>query len=119
MGVKPPTTDDLYVYLARVDRVVDGDTVVADIDMGCDMWLRDQHCRLSRINAPEKTGKSKEEGLAAKEHLESLLRGHEYVLVRTEYDRHCKFGRLLVDIFVNGESVNDEMIEDGFAEATI
>lgn len=116
MAMRTPTTDDLYTYMARVVRVIDGDTVVLDLDLGCDIWLRSQHCRLYGINSAEKTGKTKEAGLAAKGHLESLLLGHEYVLVRTTYDRHCKFGRLLVTLFVGEDSVNDEMVEDGFAE---
>lgn len=113
--VKPPTMDDLYVYLARIERVVDGDTVVASLDLGCDVWLLNQHCRLLGINAPEKTGDTKALGVASKEHLESLLKGHEYVLVRTTLDKKCTFGRLLVELFVGTYNVNDEMVEDGFA----
>mgnify|MGYP001401598590 FL=1 len=115
---KPPTTDDLYVYLARIERVVDGDTVVASLDLGCDVWLLHQHCRLSGINAPEKTGGTKASGLASKEHLEALLKGHDTVLVRTTLDKKCTFGRLLVELFVHEDSVNDEMVEDSFAERT-
>ena len=113
---KSPTADDRYVYSARIDRVIDGDTVVASLDLGCDVWLLKQHCRLTGINAPEKTGSSKVLGLASKEHLEALLKGHDTVLVRTTYDQKCTFGRLLVELFVGEDSVNDEMVEDGFAE---
>ena len=42
-----------YVY--RIDnlRVVDGDTVDCDIDLGFDVWLRSQRIRLSGVDAPE------------------------------------------------------------------
>lgn len=112
----PPTTDDLYVYLARIKRVVDGDTLVLDLDLGCEVWLLNQHCRLSKIDAPEKTGGTKEAGLLAKQHLEQLLKEHEYALVKTEYDQHCTFGRLLVELFVGEVSLNEQMIQDGYAE---
>jgi endonuclease YncB( thermonuclease family) len=111
----PPSMDDLYTYLARIERTIDGDTVVISIDLGCDVWLLHQHCRLTGINAPEKTGETKERGLASKEHLEALLKGHETVLVRTTYDRKCTFGRLLVELFVGEYSINEEMVEDNFA----
>ena len=109
---------NLYIYRTRVERVIDGDTVVVSIDLGCDVWLLNQHCRLSGINAPEKTGETKALGIASKEHLESLLKGHETVLVRTTYDKKCTFGRLLVELFVDGTSVNEEMIKGHFAERT-
>ena len=115
---KMPSMDDLYVYLARVERVIDGDTVEISISLGCDVWLLHQHCRLSGINAPEKTGETKALGIASKEHLESLLKGHDTVLVRTTYDRKCTFGRLLVELFVGTYSVNEEMVEDNFAKET-
>lgn len=116
--LRAPTTDDLYCYLAKVERIVDGDTIVASIDLGCDVWLLHQHCRLSHINAPEKTGASKEEGLRSTEHLEYLLKGHDTVLIRTEYDRHCTFGRLLVELFIEEDSLNEQMVEDGHAKHT-
>jgi micrococcal nuclease len=114
---KPPRDEDLYVYLASVERVIDGDTVILSIDLGLDVWMRGQHCRLLGINAPEKTGGTREEGLAAKEHLEKLLQGYEHILVRTHYDKHCTFGRLLVELYATDDCINDEMVEDGFAVA--
>lgn len=115
---RPITIDDLYVYLARIVRVIDGDTIVLDLDLGCEVWLLNQHCRLLGINAPEKTGGTKANGIASKEHLESLLKGHDTVVVRTIYDKKCTFGRLLVELFVHEDSVNEEMVEDNFAERT-
>ena len=42
-----------YTYNAVITRVVDGDTLVVDIDAGFDIWLRGQTLRLNRVNAPE------------------------------------------------------------------
>ena len=110
------TEQDLYVYRAHLVRVIDGDTVVVDLDLGCDVWLRQQHCRLTGINAPEKIKPTREQGLAAKEHLEQLLGGHERFVVTTNYDRRCTFSRLLVTIWVEGVNVNQRMVADRFAE---
>ena len=43
----------LYTYRGEIVRVIDGDTVVADIDLGFNVWVRDEHLRLNRIDAPE------------------------------------------------------------------
>jgi len=107
---------DLYIYRAHLVRVVDGDTVVLDLDLGCDVWLRMQHCRLLGINAPELRGDSRQLGLASKEHLEELLAGRSEFIVATEYDRKCSFSRLLVTIYLDGKSINQRMIQDRFAE---
>ena len=42
----------MYTYKAKLIRVIDGDTIVADIDLGFNMILRDQHIRLTGINTP-------------------------------------------------------------------
>lgn len=47
-------------------RVIDGDTVVLDIDLGFDTWLRNQTIRLYGLNTPEITGEEKPEGLKSK-----------------------------------------------------
>ena len=48
----------LYTYKANIVRVIDGDTVVADIDLGFDVWLRKEHLRLVGIDAPENKANS-------------------------------------------------------------
>ena len=45
--------DRLYLYEVANIRVIDGDTVDCDIDLGFDSWLHKQRIRLFDIDAPE------------------------------------------------------------------
>lgn len=87
----------LYNYRCIVLRVVDGDTVDVDIDVGFDMWLRKQRIRLAGIDAPESRTRDKEEkhyGILAKNFLSTLLSvGESYTLLSTK--EKGKFGRYL------------------------
>lgn len=100
----------MYEYRMTVLRVVDGDTIHAEVDLGCDIHV-DLILRLARINAPEM---STPEGPYAKTYLESLLTPGP-VLLRTIKDRREKFGRYLAELFVGDINVNDEMVNTGHA----
>jgi micrococcal nuclease len=115
--LKVPHPHDRYVYSATLVRVIDGDTVVVDIDLGCEMWLRGQHCRLYGINAPEPHTKTREAGDAATAYLNLLLQNSDEILVRTHFDKRGSFKRLLVDLFVEGMDINAAMVEAGHAVA--
>lgn len=86
----------MFEYSGRVLRVVDGDTLVLDIDLGLCTWVRQLKVRLAGVNAPELPTP---EGLAAREFVERLVadRGPD-VVVRTLKDRREKYGRWLADI---------------------
>lgn len=93
----------MYTYHANVVRVIDGDTLVLDIDLGCHIWLRGEHCRLFGIDTAEVRTRNpwhKAHGLAAKAFVEDLLPRGRKVRVRTHLDRSGKYGRLLVDVDV-------------------
>lgn len=75
-----PPDCGLYTYRAEIVRVIDGDTVVADIDLGFDVWLRDEHLRLDGIDAPEKNNEGAQ---LATEALEARI-DRETVFVCTE-----------------------------------
>ena len=65
----------MYEYNAKLDRIIDGDTVDALIDLGFDIWIK-KRIRLYGIDAPETRTRDLEEkslGFAAKERLEELL----------------------------------------------
>ena len=71
MSVEP------FVYNAILDRVVDGDTVDVTLDLGFDVKLHKQRCRLAGIDTPESRTRDlaeKKLGLAAKKRLEELLK---------------------------------------------
>ncbi len=119
----------MYEYKARVLRIVDGDTVDLDIDLGCSVHVHER-CRLYGINAPETHGVKKDsteyrKGMAATEFLRNMIEGKE-VLIRTYKDKRGKYGRYLVEIWEYVEtdgrlapirpSVNGEMVEAGHAK---
>jgi len=118
----------MYEYKARVLRVVDGDTVDLDIDLGCSVHVHER-CRLYGINAPETHGVKKDsdeyrKGMEATEFLRNMIEGKE-ILIRTHKDKRGKYGRYLVEIFAYAvtddgfgpifPSVNAEMVEAGHA----
>lgn len=102
----------MYEYAATVLRIVDGDTVHLEVDLGLDQ-ARKLSVRLYGINAPEM---GTAEGRAAREHLTFLLlSGGPAVTVRTYKDRTEKYGRYLGTLLKAGVDVNHRMVEDGHA----
>ena len=108
-----------YRYRATLRRVIDGDTVDCEVDLGFGIQTR-QRFRLLGINAPEKRRPTYEAGIAAKQHLESLLELYGLAEVRTHKDRTGKYGRMLATLIgVHGSELidlNQRMIDDGHAE---
>lgn len=86
----------MYTYKAKVGRVIDGDTVVMEIDLGFKIY-HVMSCRLAGVNAPELNSKdeaTKAAAVASKEYLMSLLPvGKEITIESTRLD---KYGRALV-----------------------
>lgn len=112
---RTPTFDDRYVYAAELDHVVDGDTVVLDIDLGCGMWLHGEHCGLFGISALGKCGDNGLRGLKSSAHLEFVLRDYDAMLVRTHKDERGVSGRWLVELWADGVDINRRMVADGYA----
>lgn len=114
-------TEPAYVYRAVVVRVVDGDTVDVDIDLGFYTWIKKQRIRLVGIDAPEMRGDEKIAGRAAKAYLVNLVEGKEIILRtikgRDGGDSRGKYGRWLGRLYLNGVDVNQHMVEAGHAEA--
>jgi micrococcal nuclease len=110
----------MYTYNAIIVRVVDGDTVIADIDLGFNIWQRNQSIRLSGINAPELKGSTLEAGKESKKFLENMVLSKR-VILRTEKDRKEKYGRLLGNIQIEEDKnmieINRKMIAEGHAVA--
>lgn len=110
----------MYEYAARVSRIIDGDTVVASIDLGFGI-SSSQTLRLFGINAPELHGSTSQAGAAAKAYLFELLESFEsLVVVRTHKDKREKYGRFLAELIGvrNGVeiNINEAMVRDGHAE---
>ena len=108
-----------YVYKCEVTRVVDGDTVDVDIDLGFGVWLRKQRIRMLGIDTPESRTRDLEEkkyGKAAAAFLKEQIEKGK-VSLRTSKDGKGKFGRILGELFVDGTNINQLMIEKHHAVA--
>lgn len=110
-----------YKYNVKIKKVVDGDTVDVDIDLGFGVWLHKERVRIMGIDTPESRTRDKVEklfGLASKEKLKYLLPlSSMQVLVVEEYDAKGKFGRILGDFEIEDKKVTDILIEEGHAVA--
>ena len=107
-------------YVKKVTKVVDGDTIDVDIDLGFDISFSSR-VRLAGIDTPESRTRDLAEkalGLEAKEYLKKALGDAKSVVIKTEkMNSSEKYGRILGWIYVNGDTVslNDMMINDGYA----
>jgi len=111
----------MWTYRTKLRRVVDGDTVDVDIDLGFGIWQMNERVRIMGIDTPESRTRDKIEkkfGLAAKAKLKSLL-GPKPVLQTTiskkGEDMKGKFGRVLGDFLVDGKQVTEIMCKTGHA----
>jgi micrococcal nuclease len=111
-----------YEYHAKVTNVVDGDTIIIDIDLGFDVVLSNQSVRLLGVDTPESRTSDKVEkvfGLASKDYTKAFIENaKKEVIIRThKSDDSEKFGRILGEV-INPESkevLNDLLIADGYA----
>jgi micrococcal nuclease len=107
-------------YVRKVENVVDGDTIDVLIDLGFDILFQSR-VRLAGIDTPESRTSDKAEkvlGLESKEYLKKHLKDAKSVVIKTEkMDSSEKYGRILGWVYINGdtESINDKMINDGYA----
>ena len=104
----------MYRYKVYVTRIVDGDTVDVDIDLGFGMIYKKQRVRMMGIDTPESRTRDLEEkfyGKASKAHLKKILNGQDVQLV--SHDKG-KFGRILGELYVGNSnfSVNQQMIKE-------
>ena len=111
----------MYEYhVKNLSKVVDGDTIDVDIDLGFDISFSSR-VRLAGIDTPESRTTDKAEkalGLQAKEYLKYKLKDAKSIVIKTEkMDSSEKYGRILGWIFIDGQevSVNQQMINDGYA----
>jgi len=119
----------MYEYRCTVLKVVDGDTVDVDIDLGFGIVLTDERVRLMGIDTPESRTSDKVEDLfgeLAKARLKEMVSGKSGPILKTQInkkgeDMKGKFGRILGDFEVekNGERrmATDVLIEEGHAVA--
>ena len=108
-----------YEYTAKLDRVVDGDTCDALIDLGFDTWVK-KRIRFKGVDTWECRTRDldeKKKGLAAKAFTKDLLENSDDGKFALRSHGVGKYGRVLGELFVKGEtkSVNDLLLENGHA----
>lgn len=108
-----------FCYNATVVRIVDGDTIRLDIDLGFDIVLKNQSVRLYKVDTPEcrtRDLKEKAAGLLAKQVVQNLIAVGERVFIRTKLDTKGKFGRLLGTIITTDNiNINEHLIDNNYA----
>lgn len=118
-GVKPtfePLKVKPYQYWGKITKVVDGDTVDAEVVLGFNVTVAERF-RLLGVAAPEISGPSAEAaGKKALTFLRNLIPEGTWVEMRTYFGRREKYRRWLCEIFVNGVSVNERLLRGGYAK---
>ena len=116
----------MYEYKCKILRVVDGDTVDVDIDLGFGVWMHKESVRMMGIDTPESRTRDRVEkafGIASKDRLKELLPIGSIQVLKTEIDRSGedkkgKFGRILGDFLVDdNRRCTDILVEEGHAVA--
>ena len=107
----------MYEYNCKIVRVIDGDSIVVDIDLGFGLWIHGESIRLYGVDCPECRSRDKEEkaaGLAAKEFVEDAL--HVGGIYRLQTKEKGKFGRYLGTIYLTDDtSINAALVKERLA----
>lgn len=101
----------MYTYKATVRRIVDGDTIYVDIDLG--FFLRQMmKVRLRGVNTPEIRGKERPEGLKAKQFVIDALADCPAIVIKTS--KIGKYGRYIADVwYLPGSDDAGEILKKG------
>ena len=106
-------------------KIIDGDTVDVDIDLGFGIWMHKERVRIMGIDTPESRTRDKVEkkfGLASKARLKELLPIGSKQVLHTQIDKSGedkkgKFGRILGDFMIDTKFATSIMIDEGYAVA--
>ena len=115
----------MYEYKCKIRKVVDGDTVDIDIDLGFGVWLNDERVRIMGIDTPESRTSDPIEkifGMAAKERVQHLLSNESVLISKVKGDGNeemrGKFGRILGDFRLqDGDTLTSKLMGEGHAVA--
>ena len=120
LGPKYKTTSiHSYQYWAKVIKVVDGDTIDFEIDLGFDITTF-KRTRLIGVDTPEvwgvkRTTKEYKEGKKASDYVKGLLHRGTWVELKVYKDKQRgKYGRWLCEVFVDGMNLNEHLIKKGY-----
>jgi micrococcal nuclease len=111
----------MYQYKCKINKVLDGDTVDIDLDLGFNIILVNQRVRMAGVDTPESRTANKEEkvrGLLSKKKLAEKLPVGSWQVIETQKsdNNDDKFGRILgVFLLEDGTRVNDWLIKNNYA----
>lgn len=105
----------LYWYNAYVTKVYDGDTITVDIDLGFGIIMKKQNIRLADINTPEIRGDERDQGIVSRDWLRDKI-FNKWISINTVKDKTGKYGRYIAYIYLDGENLNETMLNEGLAE---
>ena len=112
----------MYEYRCKVVKIVEGDTVDVDIDLGFGVWLKKERIRMFGIDTPESRTRDLDEkkyGLMAKDYITKLLDDEGGIVLKTRKDAEGKYGRILGELWRTTDfadtSINDLMIKNHHA----
>ena len=124
----------MYQYNCKIVKVVDGDTVDVDIDLGFDVWLKKQRIRLYGVDTPETYGKNKTYeygditdttclkswGKKATEFVRGILQDQNVILVSdTQAGERGFYGRLLAYVVADSRDIGDLLLRNGYARVYV
>ena len=108
----------MYEYSCKILRIVDGDTVDVDIDLGFGVWMHKERVRMYGIDTPESRTSDKEEkvyGNLSKQFVKDNLPIGSMQTLVTHKDKTGKFGRILGDFLIEGKSLGKTMVDKSLA----
>ena len=108
----------MYTYSCKILRIVDGDTVDVDIDLGFGVWMHRERVRMYGIDTPESRTSDKEEkvyGNLSKQFVKDQLPIGSMQTLVTHKDKTGKFGRILGDFLIEGKSLGETMVDKALA----
>jgi micrococcal nuclease len=106
----------MYEYKVTLDRIVDGDTIDVNVDLGFEIWVAKQRVRLYGLDTWESRTRNlevKAKGLLAKAFTKQMVSEAEEIILISH--GKGKYGRILGEVICDGVSLNDALIENGHA----
>ena len=107
----------MFEYKCEVIKVVDGDTVDVNIDVGFSIFHK-ARVRMYGMDTPESRTRDLDEkarGLISKQFILDKVANAKEIIIKTQKDGKGKFGRVLGKIFIDGENINQSMIDQSLA----
>ena len=108
----------MHEYKCKILRVVDGDTIDVDIDLGFGIWMHKERVRLLGIDTPESRTRDLEEkkfGLLSKKFLKDHYPVGSTATLRTHKDKTGKIGRILGELIWQDTTINKIMVDESYA----